>query len=313
MTKEFILFLTARVKGAHYPAVTDAVVKGAPLPLPLLSEQRRIVEILDQASDLRKKRSDADAIVELILPALFLRMFGDPTTNPMGWKQEKLGNFATEFRYGTSVKCDRSPIGLPVLRIPNVVRGELDLTDLKYAELPAGEVQTLRLDKGDILIVRTNGNPDYVGRCSVFDEDETMLFASYLIRIRLDKDEVNPYYITAFLQTPEGRRAMTPAIRTTAGQSNINIEALRQISVPLPPSGVQAKFVEHLAKVRSIVAKARTNEVGLSKLFASLLHHAFSGGLTAEWREAHMKELVAEMETQKHALEAADSQETLSF
>jgi type I restriction enzyme, S subunit len=304
--------LSRRVGGAQ-PNINQRIIRDTRVLIPTLSEQRRIVEILDQADGLRKKRSVADSATARILPSLFLKLFGDPSTNPMGWKQDKLGNLAVEFRYGTSVRCDSDIEGLPVLRIPNIVGGELDLTDLKYAELPASDVKTLRLNPGDVLIVRTNGNPDYVGRCSVFDEDETMLFASYLIRIRLDSDKVNPFFVAAFLQTPEGRRAMAPAIRTTAGQSNINIESLRQITIPLPPSDAQAKFVEHLASLRDIVAKTRMSEVRLTGLFASLLNRAFSGELTAKWRDAHMNELLAESEVQKKALEAADSRVALSF
>ena len=73
------------MRGANYPAVTDAVVRKATIPLPPLSEQRRIVEILDQADALRKKRAEADAKADRILPALFIKMFGDPSTNPRGW------------------------------------------------------------------------------------------------------------------------------------------------------------------------------------------------------------------------------------
>jgi type I restriction enzyme S subunit len=82
---DFVGYLTARMRGANYPAVTDAVVRKATIPLPPLSEQRRIVEILDQADALRKKRAEADAKADRILPALFIKMFGDPSTNPRGW------------------------------------------------------------------------------------------------------------------------------------------------------------------------------------------------------------------------------------
>src|SRR5207249_4500634 len=99
------------------------------IPVPTLPEQRRIVEILDQADALRKKRAEADAIAERILPALFYKMFGDPVRNEKGWELKSLGEMVTEFRYGTSAKCETEGQGLPVLRIPNIVRGEIELAD----------------------------------------------------------------------------------------------------------------------------------------------------------------------------------------
>ena len=56
---------------------------------------------------------------------------------------------------------------MPILRIPNILRGELDLSDMKWVHLSAGEIEKFTVRRDDILIVRTNGNPDYVGRCLV--------------------------------------------------------------------------------------------------------------------------------------------------
>ena len=83
LTPEFVTALTARVRGISYPAVSDKDVKQVEVPLPPLAEQRRIVEILDRADDLRRLRAEADAKVNRILPSLFVRMFGDPATNSM--------------------------------------------------------------------------------------------------------------------------------------------------------------------------------------------------------------------------------------
>jgi len=92
ITPDFVDALSSRVRGAHYPAVSDGDVKRLTIPLPPLSEQRRIVEILDQADALRKKRAEADAKAARILPALFCKMFGDPATNPKGLTQARLGD-----------------------------------------------------------------------------------------------------------------------------------------------------------------------------------------------------------------------------
>ncbi|RLG31173.1 hypothetical protein DRN98_06745 [Methanosarcinales archaeon] len=140
LTKYFISYLSSRVRGAHYPAVSDNDIKAIVLPLPPPSEQRRIVDILDQADALRKKRAEADAKAARILPALFYKMFGDPATNPKGWKTVRFGDVIVETQYGTSVRANTNRKGLPVLRMNNIdVDGHLDLRDLKYVDLPKSD------------------------------------------------------------------------------------------------------------------------------------------------------------------------------
>ena len=80
ITPGFVAALTAQVRGASYPAVSDKDVRQVEILLPPLAEQRRIVEILDQADNLRRLRAEADAKADRILPSLFVRMFGDPAT-----------------------------------------------------------------------------------------------------------------------------------------------------------------------------------------------------------------------------------------
>jgi type I restriction enzyme S subunit len=141
------------------------------------------------------------------------------------WVQ--LGRFV-ETRYGTSISADATAdSGVAVLRIPNVMGGEVDTGDLKYVNLTQAELKRLSLTSSDVLIVRSNGNPDYVGRSALITADvakSDMVYASYLIRLRTDITRLLPEYLSAFLNSAYGRAAMRNAIRTTAGQSNLNGE-----------------------------------------------------------------------------------------
>jgi len=75
-----------------YPSLRLSDVENLPIPLPPLPEQKRIVEILSLAEDLIKKQKGAIALIDKILMAKFLEMFGDPATNPKGWEVRRLGN-----------------------------------------------------------------------------------------------------------------------------------------------------------------------------------------------------------------------------
>jgi type I restriction enzyme S subunit len=190
-----------------------------------------------------------------------------------------LKNIGAKFSYGTNAKCDYEKIGFPVLRIPNVLSGKLDLSDLKYAELPKREIEQLQLQKGDVIFVRTNGNPDYVGRCAVFNLDGPFMFASYLIRARVNEKVVQPLFLNTYMHLQAGRMAMFPFIRTTAGQSNIGMEGLGQISVPLPPLPIQDKFVQVVERHERLRSQQREALRQSEHLFQSLLSMSFNRGL----------------------------------
>ena len=197
-----------------------------PFPLPAPAEQRRIVELLEQADGLRRQRAEADALADRILPAMFEKMFGHPSNH----KTDLLSTLVQDFRYGTSNRSEAG--GRPTLRIPNIVGAELDLSDLKLVPVGDDEFIRLKLQEGDLLFVRTNGNPDYVGRCAVYEREvvaksgfpsDGFIFASYLIRARLKAGQANPYFMKSYTSLPRlGRWHCGHGAAHQAGQFNIN-------------------------------------------------------------------------------------------
>ena len=75
-----------------------------------------------------------------------------PFNIPKTWLWISLGDIAFGFRYGTSVKCSYEPTGEPVLRIPNVDHGRINIEHLKFGALSVREAEDLRLQLGDILM-----------------------------------------------------------------------------------------------------------------------------------------------------------------
>ncbi|GAA5504309.1 type-1 restriction enzyme EcoKI specificity protein [Deinococcus xinjiangensis] len=265
-------FMTGSAGQRRVPA---SFLSEVSIPKPDLKVQKVLIERLERADRLRRLRQYALTISDQYLQNVFLEMFGDPETNPKGWEISTLDDMDADFRYGTSKKSDYPPVGVPVLRIPNVLNRHIDLSDLKYSQLDAGEERRLTLQRGDILFVRTNGNPDYVGRCTVFDSDEKFVYASYLIRARIASEEINPWFLEAFLQHQEGRKKMLPFIRTTAGQSNISVEGLGQIPVPRPPLELQQQYalvVQKHERLRRMQVEALRQA---EQLYETLLEEAF--------------------------------------
>jgi len=260
------------------------------------------VEVLDQADALRKKRADADAKAERILSALFYKMFGDPATNPKGWDRGKLGDVIVETQYGTSIRADTNSGGIAVLRMNNIDSlGRVDLQDLKYLTLDEKEFQKYRLELGDILFNRTNSR-ELVGKTGLWQGQIEAVSASYLIRVRVDRQRVLPEYIWAYMNTPYIKQVLFEKARRAIGMANINAQELRALPALIPDFSAQQLFAKKLASLNGIVKRFSNVREQIDHLFQTLLHRAFSGDLTAQWREAHMKELLVEMEERAKAL-----------
>ncbi len=269
--------------GATMQHVNRGEFLATSLYLPPLEEQRRIAAILDQAETLRTQRRQALAHLDTLTQSLFLDMFGDALRDA---SRIPMGEVVDEFRYGTSEKSGAS--GLPALRIPNVASGTLDLTELKTVAVETAEFNRLQLLSGDILFVRTNGNPDYVGRCAVFEpalvansgfESDEFIYASYLIRARLKGHDLLPMVLQHYLSEGEGRRALRARCKTSAGQYNINTEGLGAIPVPLFPKALQQTFATRIQAIEALKATHRSALAQLDALFASLQQRAFAGEL----------------------------------
>ena len=213
---------------------------------------------------------------------------------PPGWTSSRLGDLTTRSEYGTSTKCDYSGRSMPVLRIPNIARGEIDTSDLKraIADMPLGEGDELQ--PGDMLICRTNGSLSLLGKAAVIRNafESPHSFASYLLRFRFLERDVLPRWIHLFLSSA-GRRFIERRAASSAGQHNISLSTLNSMPLPLAPPNEQRRIVEKIEELFSdleagvaALTRARAN---LKRYRASVLKAAVEGSLTAEWRarQAH--------------------------
>jgi len=160
-----------------------------------------------------------------------------------------LRKLATVVQYGISARASEQEIGFPILRMNNLQNDGWDLGDLKYIELSESEARTYKLENGDILFNRTNSK-ELVGKCEVFREEGHWVFASYLIRVRLDTTQAEPDFVSMFLNTPAGRVQIDRVSRQIIGMSNINAEELLELHIAVPPLPVQQQMVVEMERVR---------------------------------------------------------------
>lgn len=272
-------------------------------------EQRLIVEILDQADELRRKRTEADAIAERILPALFMKMFGDPLMNPKVWNTEPLIELAEKFSdgpFGSNLKTEHyTKDGIRVIRLQNIGVGKFLNEDKAFISLE--HFSTLKKHRclpGDV-IVGTMGDPN-IRACILPDEIPEALNKADCVQIRAKPKKATAEYISWLLNLPSTLRMASNSI---SGQtrSRISMGRLREIVVPVPPYELQQTFSTLATNAQEVLNNQEKTYQEVERLFNVLLHRAFSSELTAKWREANMKELLEEIEIQRHELNRADS------
>lgn len=159
-------------------------------------------------------------------------------------------------QYGTSEKANTTGDGVGVIRMNNIVDGQLDLSNLKHIRLPKEETEKLALKDGDILFNRTNSK-ELVGKCATFHAKGEFVFASYLIRIRANPEKADADFLAYVINSPIGRQQINALSRQIIGQANINSEELRLLRIPLPPLAVQKQIMERVAAGRREIARER--------------------------------------------------------
>jgi type I restriction enzyme, S subunit len=215
---------------------------------------------------------------------------------PEGWAWREAGDYYSDAGYGTSVKCDRVETdGIPVLRIPNIASGMLNLEDLKYAHVPEREIAHQFLEEDDIIVCRTNGSLALIGRAAVIPQlPRQHAFASYLIRLRLDPQRLLPQYLHICLSAPLGREHIEERARTTAGQFNLNLGILREFTIPVPPLAEQHEIVrrvEALFKLSdAIERRVAAATARADQLTQAILARAFRGELVPTEAELARRE-----------------------
>jgi type I restriction enzyme S subunit len=260
-------------------------------------ERLRIGNILRLADDaiqaLEAKLAAAQRLKTALMQQLFtrgipgrhtswkpLRVFRQSYDIPFSWEAARLASCVAQIDYGTNEPSNAEKAGLPVVAIPQVVSARFELKDCDYTVISADEAAALRLAPNDVLLIRTNGNSAYIGKSTVIGreaEQQQIVFASYLIRIRTKPDRLHGRYLNYFLHSPLGRRQSQAMANTSAGNHNLGARSLRQFWIPRPGEEEQTEIVETLDAVEDLLDSLETELEKAKMLKTSLLQNLLTG------------------------------------
>lgn len=219
-----------------------------------IAEQRRIADVLDRAATLRVRRRQVMAQLDALAQSIFFDIFAGGIQRSHVWPRCPLGE-VSEIQGGLQVTSKRArlPISVPYLRVANVHRETLDLSQVKMIRITRAELLRTRLQYGDILVVEGHGNADEIGRCARWDGSlPDCVHQNHLIRVRPNASVLNSVFASHLLNSPEGRLHLLRSANTTSGLNTISVKDVAACSVYLPPIELQDRFSRLVDKVASV-------------------------------------------------------------
>lgn len=281
--------------GSTIPHLNKELFYGLQFPLPPLPEQQRIVERIESLfSKLDEAKEKAQEVInsfETRKAAILHKAFSGELTakwreeNGVGiesWESTKIGNMLTEIKYGTSEKSDYSFDGIPVFRIPNIGDMTLIFDDVKKIQRQECS-ENEYLSENDILIIRSNGSKELVGKCALVPKiNFKCTYASFLIRLRM-KDSISSLYTVWYLTSEQARKQLFNKAKSSAGIHNINSKEISDISIVVPSKPEQniitATLERLITKEKETVIFAESVIDQIDAMKKAILARAFRGEL----------------------------------
>ncbi|WPZ18736.1 restriction endonuclease subunit S [Geobacillus subterraneus] len=263
------------ISGSAQPQITRNNISKIKIYLPDKNRQMLISRILDKAQELIDKRKAQIEALDQLTQSVFLEiLFRNPEKNT----RIKFAEIIKETKNGISRRGNEE-IGNIVLRLRDIKENLIDYTDINRIKLNETEKENFRVNLNDLLLIRVNGNPDYVGRSAVFTGySEEVFFNDHIIRIKTN-EFVENIFLAYYLNSYMGKKELRKNLKTSAGQYTISREGLNKVNIILPPLEDQKYFVHWFKVIQEKKQLLQQSLVELNNTFNSLVQRAFKGEL----------------------------------
>lgn len=260
--------------GANLPRLSPTALGEMVVPLPPVDEQRRIAAILDKADELRTKRRQALAHLDVLTQSIFQTMF-HPGSNPHMVLGDCL-SFVTSGGRGWAKYYSNS--GSRFIRSLDVQSNFIGRESEAFVVPPENaEARRTRLKQGDVLLTITGS---LIGRAAAIAPGHIGAYVSQHVAIlRPDTDLLSPIFLSHFLNLPNGGQQLIRAAQYGQTKPGLNFEQIRRFAIPQANLADQRIFEDRVATVERLKDRHRAQLAKLEALFVSLQHRAFRGEL----------------------------------
>lgn len=274
---------TLRCEGANLPRLSPRQLESFPVLVPPKeAEQRRIAAILDKADAIHRRRREAARVTNQLIPSLFYDTFCKwlriPQSEMAPLGEEELADIASGVTKGRQFG-DQETVVVPYIRVANVQDGYLDLTEIKTIEVLPQDVESLRLERGDVLMTE-GGDFDKLGRGAIWEHDvPDCIHQNHVFRVRCNRRKLLPLFFANYIRTTVARAYFLRCAKKTSNLASINMTQLRALPVPRVPIDQQKRFVTEAEEVRQMQRRDEKSIRDADDLFNALVQRAFRGEL----------------------------------
>lgn len=267
------------VNGATRQKLTQAAMRKMQIPLRKFEEQLHIVAELNHIIAIKEQRQQELQLLDNLIKARFVEMFGDLANPKCSWEKSKLieacvnkddikcGSFGTQLS-----KDEYTDTGVAVWEIPQINSAFVMKPVHFLTERKAEELNAYTIISGDIAMSR-KGN---VGKCAVFPDDyPDGIIHSDVLRIRVDGKKVNSIFMMYQLHHSREVTRQIAMVSSGAIMAGINVTKLKQIYVHIPPMELQNQFAGFVRKVDKLKAAVQKSLEETQLLFNSLMQKYF--------------------------------------
>jgi type I restriction enzyme S subunit len=292
------------------PKINQEALATLSVPVAPLAEQRRIMaaveRLLERVSSARERLERVPNTLKRFRQAVLAaacsgkltadwRGVAEPEDDlPANWRVETLRSIA-DIRGGIQKQPKRTPASnaFPYLRVANVLRGRLDLSEIHKMELFGDELESYRLEPLDLLIVEGNGSISEIGRSALWTGDiVNCVHQNHIMRVRVNSAE--PAYVNFYWNSPLGREAASGGAITSAGLHSLSVRKIAEMTVPLPPRNEQIEIVRRVSALFSLADSIEQRATSALRRVASLsqavIAKAFRGELVPTEAELARRE-----------------------
>ena len=280
-TKQYRQIISSLAEGANINNLRNEHLDNLEILLPPLEEQRRIAAILDQANALRQRRQQSLEKLDQLLQAAFIEMFGDPVSNPKGWRKLIIKDLIKVQNGYAFPSSSFTSSGIPVVKIGNANKSGFNLDKIDYV-LPenAKKLVQYELKPGDLLLSLTGtvGKDDYGNITKVSDEFQLYYLNQRVAKLEIINQLVTKNYIYGFFSQQIIKNNLTLKSRGVR-QANISNSDIYGLEIPIPDLDTQNKFQSLENHTSRLKSKIELELIQLNFLFESIQQKAFTGRL----------------------------------
>lgn len=177
---------------------------------------------------------------------------------PAGWEWAMLDDFSPDYQNGASSRGDPSGEPVVVLRLADIKKGAISLSDLRELPIRVVDIDKHRLQKDDLLITRVNGSADIVGRFILNETTVRAIPCDHFIRVRFPMGGPVPQYLRLVGDSRLVRDRISGLFITTAGQKTVNQRHIGSLLMPVPPLAEQSRIVTRVEELGRLCADLRS-------------------------------------------------------